>query len=67
METTTIAIRKDVKKRIDEYCLKGESYSDIISRLLQSAQDRLLYDLLFNEEGTVSAKEALEEAKKKWQ
>jgi predicted CopG family antitoxin len=67
MQTTTIAITKDAKKRIAEYGLKGESYDKIILRLLKSAEDRLLYDILFNEEGTVTIEEALAEVRGKWQ
>ena len=66
METTTIAITKELKERIMEFGSKGESYSDIIARLLKSAKERQLHDLLMNEEGTVSVDEALENAKKRW-
>jgi predicted CopG family antitoxin len=64
--TTTIAIRRDLKERIMEFASKKESYSDVIERLLKSAEQRLLHDILLNEENTISAKEALEKAKKRW-
>lgn len=66
METTTIAITKELKEKIAEFGSKGESYSEIIARLIKSAKERQLYDLLMNEEETISIEEALTKAKKKW-
>jgi predicted CopG family antitoxin len=63
---TTIAISKEVKEKISEFGNKGESYSDILLRLYNSAVQRQLHDLLFNEEGCVPVKDALERARKKW-
>ena len=67
METTTIAITKEVKDSIINLGNKGETYSEILRRLLKSARERQLHDLLMNEEGTISIEEALTHAKKKWQ
>jgi predicted CopG family antitoxin len=67
MEDTTIALKKDVKEKIKEFGYKGETYSDIIMRLLKSARERQLYDLLMDEKDTVSIEVALENAKKQWQ
>lgn len=67
METTTIAITKDIKEKIREFGSKGESYTEIIGRLIKSAQERQLHDLLFNEENTISIEEAISNAKKRWQ
>jgi predicted CopG family antitoxin len=67
MEMTTIAISKELKSKIGEFGNKGETFSDILERLVKSAQKRLLHDLLFNEEGFVPVKDALERAKAKWQ
>ena len=67
MDNTTIAIRRDLKEKIMEFATKKESYSDVIERLLKSAIDRQLHDLLMNDENTISAKDALEKAKKQWQ
>lgn len=66
METTTIAVTKEVKEKISEFGNKGETYSDILARLVESARKRQIHDLLMNEEGTISIEEALEEAKKRW-
>jgi len=67
METTTIAIRKDLREKIMEFGSKGETYSDIISRLLESARERQIQDILMDEKGFVPVKDALERAKAKWQ
>ena len=67
MEHTTIAIKKDLKEKIMDFATKKESYSDVIERLLESAKERQLHDLLMDENGTVSVEEALSNAKKRWQ
>ena len=67
MENTTIALPKKLKQDIGEFGLKGERYSDIIERLLKSAKERQLQELLMDETGTTSVKEALDKAKKRWQ
>ena len=66
METTTIAVTKEIKEKISEFGNKGETYSDIIVRLLESAKKRMIQDILMDEEGTISIEEALEDAKKRW-
>ena len=67
MENTTIAISREVKEQISEFGNKGESYSEILSRLIESARKRMLHDLLFNEEGCVTIEQAIKDAKeKKW-
>lgn len=66
MENTTIAIPVDLKEQIQEFGFKGERYSDILLRLLKSAKQRQLHDLLMNEEGFVPIEEAIKEAEKKW-
>jgi len=67
METTTIAISKDVKEGIVKFGNKGETYSEILRRILKSARERQLHDLLMSEEGTIPVEEALAKAKKRWQ
>ena len=66
METTTIALTKEVRDEIRQFGGKGESYSDILEKLVHSAKERQLHDLLMSEEGTVTAAKALEDARKKW-
>jgi predicted CopG family antitoxin len=67
METTTIAISTEVKESIMEFGNKGETYSEILRRILKNAKERQLHDLLMSEEGTVPIDEALTNAKKRWQ
>jgi predicted CopG family antitoxin len=52
---------------MQEFGYKGETYSEIIVRLIKSAKERQVHDLLMNEENTISIDEALSNAKKKWQ
>lgn len=66
MENTTIAIRKDLKEKIMEFATKKETYSDVIERLLKSAEQRLLHDVLMSKEDCVTIEEAIKEAEKKW-
>ncbi len=67
MENTTIAVTKEIQEEIKEFGSKGETYSEIIARLIESAKKRQLYDLLMNEEDTVSIEEAIANSKKRWQ
>ena len=66
MAHTTIAIRKDLKDKISTFGNKGESYSEIIDRIYEVAIKTQIKELLMNEKNTISAKEALEKAKKRW-
>jgi len=67
MEITTIAVEKRVKEGIKEFGNKGETFSQIIERLLDSANQRLFQDVLMNTENCIPIKEALQKAKNKWQ
>ena len=67
MENTTIAISNDIKEEIKQFGQKGETYSDILRRILSSAKKRQLHDLLMNEENTISIEEAISNSKKRWQ
>ena len=53
MEKTTIAITKEAKEEMQVFGNKGETYSDIIMKLVESAKQRQLHDLLFNEEDSI--------------
>lgn len=66
MENTTIALSKDLKERISQFGNKGENFSDILERLLKSAEQRLLHDLLMSKEGCITIEEAIKEAEAKW-
>lgn len=67
MENTTIAISNEIKERIKQFGTKGETYSEILARILESARKRQLHDLLMNEEDTISIEEAISNSKKRWQ
>ncbi len=66
METTTIALTKEAREKMKEFGNKGESYSEIILKLVKSARERQLHDLLLNEEGTIPIEQALSKAREKW-
>ena len=67
MKYTTIAISMELKQEIKEYGTKGETYADIIKRLVDSANKRMINDLLMDETNCVPVKDALKRAKKRWQ
>lgn len=66
MEMTTIAVTKDIRDKISEFGNKGETFSDILSKLIKSAEQRLLHDILMSKEGCVTIEEAIREAEEKW-
>jgi predicted CopG family antitoxin len=66
MEMTTIALDKELKQRISEFGNKGETFSDILAKLVKSAEQRLFQDVLMSEQGCVTIEEAIKEAEKKW-
>ena len=66
MEMTTIALTKDIRDKISEFGNKGETFSDILSKLIKSAEQRLLQDILMSKEGCVTIEEAIREAEEKW-
>jgi hypothetical protein len=64
---TTIAIPNELRDQLKEFGSKGETYGDILERLLNSAKERQLQELLMDETNCVPVSEALARAKKKWQ
>ena len=64
---TTIAVSIEVRDQIKEFGKKGERYDEILARLLNSAKERQLQELLMDEKGTVPVSVALDKAKKRWQ
>ena len=67
MENTTIAISNEIKDKIKQFGTKGETYSEILARILESARKRQLHDLLMNEKDTILIEEAISNSKKRWQ
>lgn len=66
MDNTTIAVKREVKEKMKELGNKGETYSDIIIKLIEIARERQLNYLLMDETNTVSIDDALSNAKKRW-
>ena len=65
--STTIAISTKIRDQIKEIGNKGDTYDKILARLLSSAKERQLQELLMDAADCVPVEEALERAKKKWQ
>ena len=63
---TTIAISKNVRDQIKEFGSKGETYDHVLLRLLRSAKERHIHDILMDTTNCVPIEQALAEAKKKW-
>ncbi|MBR9692657.1 hypothetical protein GOV07_01865 [Candidatus Woesearchaeota archaeon] len=63
---TTIAIPTDIRDQLKELGEKGETYANVIDRLVKSARKRMLHDLLMDESDCVTVEKALEEAKRRW-
>jgi len=66
MEITTIAVKKEIRDKISEFGMKGETFSDVLERLLKSAQQRMLHDILMNTSDCFTIEEARRELNKKW-
>jgi len=64
---TTIAISTQIRDEIKEFGNKGETYDNILEKILHSAKERQLQDLLMDTSDAIRASDALEKAKKKWQ
>ncbi len=66
MEKTTIAISKDLKKKIATFGNAGESYSEVLERIYDAAVKTQIRELLLNEEGFISLNDFEKEVEKKW-
>lgn len=67
MMNTTIAISPEIRDQIKELGNKGETYDDILAKLLNSAKERQLRELLMDETNCIPIEEAIAKAKKRWQ
>ncbi|MFH0875929.1 MAG: hypothetical protein V1859_08375 [archaeon] len=65
--TTTIAVSNIVKEQLKEYGSKGETYDQILARLLKSAKERQFNELLMDTSDCIGIDTAIEKAKKQWQ
>lgn len=66
METTTIQLKNETKKKIASLGVKGESYDEIIQRIYNLVVKTQLREFLMSSENTVSLEEARKEVEKKW-
>ena len=64
---TTISVSKEIRDKIKEFGSKGDSYTDILEKLYESAKTRQLQDLLMNEDNCTPIEDAIFRARKKWQ
>jgi len=66
MDMTTIAVKRSVREMINGFGNKGETYSDILVRIVNAAKKVQIRELLMDEGDCVSIDEAIREAEKKW-
>jgi hypothetical protein len=62
---TTIAVSPEIRDQIKEFGNKGETYDDILARLLSSAKERQLQELLMDEKDTLTIAQARARLNKK--
>lgn len=62
---TTISISEDIRDKIKEFGNKGETYTDILMRLYESAKQRQLQDLLMDTSNCITIEEAKQRLKSK--
>ena len=55
---TTIAISNNIRDELKEFGMKGETYNIVIERLLKSAKERQLQELLMDESECITISEA---------
>lgn len=65
--TSTIAVPNELKQELREWGSKGESYADILSRILKKMKERQLEEFLLDDTDCVPIEQALKEAKATWQ
>lgn len=63
---TTISISEEIRSELKEFGNKGETYEDILRKLLKSAKERQLQELLMDDRNCIPIQDAIEEAKKRW-
>ncbi len=64
---STIQLSHETKNLISTFGMKGETFETIIKRMYDLAVKEQLREFLISSENCISAKEALERAKKRWQ
>jgi hypothetical protein len=63
---STIAVPVELKNELREWGSKGESYADILARVLKKLKERQLEEFLMDDEDCIPIEQALADAKKKW-
>ncbi len=66
MAITTIQLSQEMKEKLASFGSKSETYEQILQRVYDLAVQTQLREFLMSSEGCVSAKDALERARKKW-
>ena len=66
METTTIQITEELKKKIASFGDKSESYDKILRRIYSLAVKEQIREFLLSDEDSISLEEARKELNKKW-
>lgn len=61
---TTIAISPEIRDQIKNFGNKGETYDDILARLLNSAKERQLQELLMDTKDCITIDEARKRLKR---
>jgi predicted CopG family antitoxin len=64
--TTTISVTEDIREKIKEFGHKGETYSEILTRLIRAAQEQQLKNILMDTTDTIPIDNAITRAKKRW-
>lgn len=63
---TTIALTKKARNQIKQFGSKGDTYSDIVQKLVKYAEERQLHDLLMSSKNTITIEEARKRLNRKW-
>lgn len=66
MKYTTIAVTQQVKEALSEYGHKGETYSQILDRILKATNVKQTESFL-SVKDSIPIDQAIKQAKKKWQ
>jgi len=64
---TTISISHEIRDKIKEFGSKGDTYTNILDKLYESAKQRQLQDLLMDTKDCIPIDVALKRARKRWQ
>lgn len=55
---TTISIPTDMRDEIKDLGKKGETYEEILRRIIDNAKDNMLQELLMDEDDSITIEEA---------